>query len=69
MGKQGSETCARWTNAHLQVVEGELAGGFLVELQSNLQLVQLLPQASKLLEVFIRHLQQSHKVMVCALST
>lgn len=45
----------------LQVVQSELAGGLLVELQGDLQLVQLLPQTGKLLEVIIRHLQQLPK--------
>ena len=40
-------------NTNLQVVQGELASGFLVELQGDLQLVQLFPEASKLLEVII----------------
>ena len=47
----------------LQVVQGELAGGLLVELEGNLQLVQLLPQAGKLLEVVVRHLQQLSGLM------
>lgn len=45
-------------DTNLQVIQGELAGGFLVELQRNLQLVQLFSETCKLLEVIIRHLQQ-----------
>lgn len=42
----------------LQVIQTELAGGLLVELQGDLEFVQLFPQASKLFEVTIGHLQQ-----------
>lgn len=42
--------------AHLEVTQSELAGGFLVELQGDLKLVQLLAQARKLLEVSVRYL-------------
>ena len=45
--------------ANLQVIEGELAGGFLVELQRNLQLVQFLSEAGELCEVIKRHLKHT----------
>ena len=49
----------------LKVIQSELAGGLLVELQGDLQLVQLFPEASKLLEVIIRYLQQLPEYLEC----
>ena len=41
------------SKVHLEVFQPKLPSGFLVELQGHLQLVQLFPQAGKLLEIII----------------